>query len=139
LLGDSTQSAVLSSEVSKRAVENNALWQKDIYHYREDLIEAIKEGKDPQEIHDYYKSLSERQREELLADCGADCRLPMKNLLEGATDLADDLTGVINTWLSNLPESEQTKFYQLIESENQKTINALSEKQGLSEDLVEKG
>ncbi|MEG9498215.1 hypothetical protein V6W73_00385 [Mannheimia sp. HC-2023] len=35
----------------------------------------------------------------------------------------------MNSWVQGLPLEEQTQFYQLVESENQKTIQAIKDKQ----------
>lgn len=47
----------------------------------------------------------------------------------GAVGFADELSGAFNNWLSGLPADEQTKFYQLVEEENAKTIEALKAQQ----------
>ncbi|HDR1569953.1 TPA: hypothetical protein QB444_002010, partial [Pasteurella multocida] len=71
----------------------------------------------------------------LLESCDIDCRVTVPNELLAAIGFADDLSGVVNSWVRGLPLEEQTKFYQLVEAENIKTIQALKDKQG----SVEKG
>ncbi|HGO5857513.1 TPA: HNH endonuclease, partial [Mannheimia haemolytica] len=129
LIGDSTQSAAVGADIGKRAVENNYLSHSDVYAYQKALKKAIENGESVEEVHKHFKALSEKQRDELLADCDIDCRMTVPQTLLGAVNLADDLSGALNSWLQGLPFEEQGKFYQLVESENQKTIEALKEKQ----------
>ncbi|HHW7506535.1 TPA: VENN motif pre-toxin domain-containing protein [Mannheimia haemolytica] len=129
MIGDSTQSAAVGADIGKRAVENNYLSHRDVYAYQKALKKAIENGESVEEVHKHFKALSEKQRNELLADCDIDCRMTVPQTLLGAVNLADDLSGALNSWLQGLPFEEQGKFYQLVESENQKTIEALKEKQ----------
>ncbi|WP_429945559.1 HNH endonuclease [Bibersteinia trehalosi] len=127
--GGSTADTVFGAETAKRAVENNYLSHRDVYAYQKALKKAIENGESVEEVHKYFKALSEKQRNELLADCDIDCRVTVPQTLLGAVNLADDLSGALNSWLQGLPFEEQGKFYQLVESENQKTVQSLKEKQ----------
>lgn len=129
LVGDSTGSFVAGAEIGKRAVENNALSLKDVYQYQKSLKAAIQNGKSVGEVHQRFKELSEKQRAELLANCDIECRATVPNELLGAVGFADELSGILHSWLNGLPLDEQTKFYQLVEEENAKTIEALKAQQ----------
>ncbi|TCT12161.1 VENN motif-containing pre-toxin protein, partial [Bibersteinia trehalosi] len=135
--GGSTSDTVFGAETAKRAVENNYLSHRDVYAYQKALKKAIENGESVEEVHKHFKALSEKQRNELLADCDIDCRVTVPQTLLGAVNLADDLSGALNSWLQGLPFEEQGKFYQLVESENQKTIQALKEKQTSLEKGIE--
>lgn len=110
-------------------MENNYLSHRDVYTYQQALKKAIEKGESVEEVHKYFKALSEKQRAELLADCEMDCRVTVPQTLLGAVSLADDLSGALNSWVQGLPFEEQSKFYQLVEAENLKTIEAIKEKQ----------
>ncbi|QLB42325.1 VENN motif pre-toxin domain-containing protein [Mannheimia pernigra] len=127
--GDSTADFISGAEIGKRAVENNYLSHRDVYAYQRALKKAIEKGESVEEVHKYFKELSEKQRAELLADCEIDCRVTVPQTLLGAVSLADDLSGALNSWVQGLPFEEQGKFYQLVEAENLKTIEAIKEKQ----------
>ena len=129
LVGDSTGSFVAGAEIGKRAVENNALSLKDVYQYQKSLKAAIQNGKSVEEVHQRFKELSEKQRADLLANCDIECRATVPNELLGAVGFADELSGILHSWLNGLPLDEQTKFYQLVEEENAKTIEALKSQQ----------
>ncbi|MGV3058115.1 colicin E3/pyocin S6 family cytotoxin [[Pasteurella] aerogenes] len=129
LIGDSTGSFVVGAEIGKRAVENNALSLKDVYQYQKALKAAIQNGESVEEVHQRFKELSEKQRAELVANCDIECRATVPNELLGAVGFADELSGAFNNWLSGLPADEQTKFYQLVEEENAKTIEVLKAQQ----------
>ncbi|MFC0926873.1 HNH endonuclease [Pasteurella multocida] len=127
--------ASIGGEIGKVAVENNYLSLKDVSAYQRALKKAIQNGESVEEVHKYFKALSEKQRAVLLENCDIDCRVTVPNELLAAIGFADDLSGVVNSWVRGLPLEEQTKFYQLVEAENIKTIQALKDKQG----SVEKG
>ncbi|QSZ39924.1 large exoprotein involved in heme utilizationor adhesion [Actinobacillus pleuropneumoniae] len=129
LVGDSTVSGIAGAEIGKRAVENNALSLKDVYQYQKALKAAIQNGESVEEVHQRFKELSEKQRAELVANCDIECRATVPNELLGAVGFADELSGAFNNWLSGLPADEQTKFYQLVEEENAKTIEVLKAQQ----------
>ncbi|MFC1168112.1 VENN motif pre-toxin domain-containing protein, partial [Pasteurella multocida] len=127
--------ASIGGEIGKVAVENNYLSLKDVSAYQRALKKAIQNGESVEEVHKHFKALSEKQRAVLLENCDIDCRVTVPNELLAAIGFADDLSGVVNSWVRGLPLEEQTKFYQLVEAENIKTIQALKDKQG----SVEKG
>ncbi|WP_324682398.1 VENN motif pre-toxin domain-containing protein [Bibersteinia trehalosi] len=127
--GGTTADTVFGAETAKRAVENNYLSHRDVYAYQKALKKAIENGESVEEVHKHFKALSEKQRNELLADCDIDCRVTVPQTF--------DLSGALNSWLQGLPFEEQGKFYQLVESENQKTIQALKEKQTSLEKGIE--
>ncbi|MDU8925660.1 VENN motif pre-toxin domain-containing protein, partial [Pasteurellaceae bacterium LIM206] len=58
LLGDSTQSAVLSSEVSKRAVENNYLKENEALAFERELKTCKEKGEDCSPIYKKYIEIS---------------------------------------------------------------------------------
>ncbi|MEE6040078.1 colicin E3/pyocin S6 family cytotoxin, partial [Avibacterium paragallinarum] len=133
--------ASLGGEIGKRAVENNYLSPKDVQAFYKDLEQAIKEGKNVDEVYDYYSKLSQQQRDELLAECDATCRLTVKNAINSSTELAytkaDLLSGWL--WLSGLSSEERSRFLMLVENENNQTISALNEQQTLFEKGLELG
>lgn len=129
--------ASLGGEIGKSAVENNYLSLKDVSAYQGALKKAIQNGESVEEVHKYFKALSEKQRAMLLENCDIDCRVTVPNELLAAIGFADDLSGVVNSWVRGLPLEEQTQFYQLVEAENIKTIQALKAKQGSVEKGVE--
>ncbi|MFC1061398.1 VENN motif pre-toxin domain-containing protein, partial [Pasteurella multocida] len=129
--------ASIGGEIGKIAVENNYLSLKDISAYQRALKKAIQNGESVEEVHEYFKALSEKQRAALVANCNIDCRVTVPNELLAAIGFADGLSGLLNSWVMGLPLDEQTKFYQLVEAENIKTIQALKDKQGSVEKGVE--
>lgn len=131
--------AALGGEIGKRAVENNYLSPKDVQAFYKDLEQAIKEGKNVDEVYDYYSKLSQRQREELLANCDEVCRLTVKNVINSGTELAGTKTGLLSGWLSGLSSEERSRFLMLVENENNQTISALNEQQTLFEKGLELG
>ncbi|QTM00726.1 hypothetical protein GM698_03430 [Mannheimia sp. ZY171111] len=135
--GGTTADTVFGAGTAKRAVENNYLSHRDVYAYQQALKKAIEKGESVEEVHKYFKALSEKQRAELLADCEMVCRVTVPQTLLEAVSLADDLSGALNSWVQGLPFEEQSKFYQLVESENQKTIQAIKEKQTGVEKSIE--
>ncbi|MCL7818325.1 VENN motif pre-toxin domain-containing protein [Pasteurella multocida] len=129
--------ASIGGEIGKVAVENNYLPLKDVSAYQRALKKAIQNGESVEEVHKHFKALSEKQRAMLLETCDIDCRVTVPNELLAAIGFADDLSGVVNSWVRGLPLEEQTQFYQLVEAENIKTIQALKAKQGSVEKGVE--
>ncbi|MDY4594378.1 MAG: hypothetical protein SO424_04870 [[Pasteurella] aerogenes] len=113
------------------------MYLKDVYQYQKALKAAIQNGETVEEVHQKFKVLSEKQRAELLANCDVVCRTAVPQELLGAIGFADDLSGALHSWLNRLPFDEQTKFYQLVESENAKTIEALKAKQNGLEKGIE--
>ncbi|MGY4679539.1 VENN motif pre-toxin domain-containing protein, partial [Ursidibacter arcticus] len=139
LVGDSTQAVASGADIAKRAVENNALTPGDVYRAVKDIKQAIKEGKSVDEVYEKYQKLSQKQRAELLADCGIDCRIPMEMLLNHATEMAENYSGFFGGWLVGLPASERERFRALVESENAITNQALDERKGMFEKGIEFG
>ncbi|WP_334054793.1 VENN motif pre-toxin domain-containing protein, partial [Pasteurella multocida] len=133
----SLTNASIGGEIGKVAVENNYLSLKDVSGYQRALKKAIQNGESVEEVHKHFKALSEKQRAMLLETCDIDCRVTVPNELLAAIGFADDLSGVVNSWVRGLPLEEQTQFYQLVEAENIKTIQALKAKQGSVEKGVE--
>ncbi|MFC1141454.1 HNH endonuclease, partial [Pasteurella multocida] len=133
----SLTNASIGGEIGKVAVENNYLSLKDVSAYQRALKKAIQNGESVEEVHKYFKALSEKQRAMLLETCDIDCRVTVPNELLAAIGFADDLSGLVNSWVRGLPLEEQTKFYQLVEAENIKMIQALKAKQGSVEKGVE--
>ncbi|HIF5499901.1 TPA: hemagglutinin repeat-containing protein [Pasteurella multocida] len=133
----SLTNASIGGEIGKIAVENNYLSLKDVSAYQRALKKAIQNGESVEEVHKYFKALSEKQRAMLLETCDIDCRVTVPNELLAAIGFADDLSGLVNSWVRGLPLEEQTKFYQLVEAENIKMIQALKAKQGSVEKGVE--
>lgn len=135
------QNAQVGMQLAKNAVENNALGLKDIALYERSLMRAMANGESTEKIHREFKALSEKQRAKLLADCDLDCRIPVINELGAATNRADELTGglegVLKDWFGKLSGEEQTRFYRIVEEENQKTIEALKAKQNSFENAVD--
>ncbi|WP_334254711.1 VENN motif pre-toxin domain-containing protein [Mannheimia indoligenes] len=66
IAGDSTTDFISGAEIGKRAVENNYLSHRDVYAYQQALKKAIEKGESVEEVHKYFKALSEKQRAELL-------------------------------------------------------------------------
>ncbi|SUB34297.1 Possible hemagglutinin (DUF638) [[Pasteurella] mairii] len=137
IANDGMASVAMGSEIGKRAVENNLLSLKDVHQYQKALKAAIQNGESIEEVHQKFKALSEKQRTELLANCDVTCRTAVPQELLGAIGFADELSGVLHSWLNDLPFDEQTKFYQLVESENAKTIEALKAQQSGLEKGIE--
>ncbi|QEH25385.1 hypothetical protein FWK61_06230 [Histophilus somni] len=123
------QNAALGGEIGESAVEFNALSLKDVYQYQKALKAAIQNGESVDEVHKKFRELSEKQRAELFANCEIECRVTVPNELLKAVGLADELSGALNSWIQGLPFEEQTKFYQLVEEENAKTIEVLKAQQ----------
>nr|WP_302476576.1 colicin E3/pyocin S6 family cytotoxin [Avibacterium paragallinarum] len=137
--GGSFLSGVAGAETAKRAVENNYLSPKDVQAFYKDLERAIKEGKNVGEVYDYYSKLSQQQRDELLAECDATCRLTVKNAINSGTELAYTKADLLSGWLSGLSSEERSRFLTLVENENNQTISALNEQQTLFEKGLELG
>ncbi|WP_210726426.1 colicin E3/pyocin S6 family cytotoxin [Histophilus somni] len=127
------QNAALGGEIGKSAVEFNALSLKDVYQYQKALKAAIQNGESVDEVHKKFRELSEKQRAELFANCEIECRVTVPNELLKAVGLADELSGALNSWIQGLPFEEQSKFYQLVEEENTKTIEVLKAQQSALE------
>ncbi|MGX2975598.1 VENN motif pre-toxin domain-containing protein, partial [Ursidibacter arcticus] len=125
--------------IAENAVGNNALTPGDVYRAVKDIKQAIKEGKSVDEVYEKYQKLSQKQRAELLADCGIDCRIPMEMLLNRATEMAENYSGFFGGWLVGLPVSERERFRALVESENAITNQALDERKGMFEKGIEFG
>ncbi|MGX3022263.1 HNH endonuclease, partial [Ursidibacter sp. B-7004-1] len=125
--------------IAENAVGNNALAPGDVYRAVKDIKQAIKEGKSVDEVYEKYQKLSQKQRAELLADCGIDCRIPTEILLNRATEMAEDYSGFFMGWLVGLPASERERFRALVESENAITNQALDERKGMFEKGIEFG
>ncbi|QQF79413.1 VENN motif pre-toxin domain-containing protein [Histophilus somni] len=123
------QNAALGGEIGESAVEFNALSLKDVYQYQKALKAAIQNGESVDEVHKKFRELSEKQRAELFANCEIECRVTVPNELLKAVGLADELSGALNSWIQGLPFEEQSKFYQLVEEENTKTIEVLKAQQ----------
>ncbi|QQF84831.1 VENN motif pre-toxin domain-containing protein [Histophilus somni] len=128
------QNAALGGEIGESAVEFNALSLKDVYQYQKALKAAIQNGESVDEVHKKFRELSEKQRAELFANCEIECRVTVPNELLKAVGLADELSGALNSWIQGLPFEEQSKFYQLVEEENTKTIEVLKAQQSALEE-----
>ncbi|UXN35324.1 hemagglutinin repeat-containing protein [Avibacterium paragallinarum] len=137
--GGSFLSGVAGAETAKRAVENNYLSPKDVQAFYKDLEKAIKEGKNVDEVYDYYSKLSQQQRDEVLANCDAVCRLTVKNAINSGTELAYTKADLLSGWLSGLSSEERSRFLTLVENENNQTIAELRERQTLTEKTLELG
>ncbi|MFQ1050100.1 hypothetical protein ACIRXL_08535 [Avibacterium paragallinarum] len=120
-------------------MENNYLSPKDVQAFYKDLERAIKEGKNVDEVYDYYSKLSQQQRDELLAECDATCRLTVKNAINSGTELAYTKADLLSGWLSGLSSEERSRFLMLVENENNQTISELRERQTLTEKALELG
>ncbi|MBF0826360.1 HNH endonuclease, partial [Muribacter muris] len=134
--GETAASAMASA---KSAVENNYLSAKNVQNLFNDIQKAIKEGKSVDEVYDVYKQLSETQRQELLADCDALCRLTVKTVINQATEVAELKSGMISGWLSGLSSQERSRFLELVETENAQTVSEINARQGTFEKTLELG
>ena len=119
--GGSFLAATSGAETAKRAVENNALTQGDIHSAYQRLLN----GEDIEVVLRDLEHLSQKERDQLLADCDAACRQVVPSLLMAANDFSEEQAIAIGSILSKIPADQRSRVDMLVQSENSKTLEAI--------------
>ena len=119
--GGNFLAATSGAETAKRAVENNALAQGDIYSAYQRLLN----GEDIEVVLRDLEHLSKKERAKLLADCDAACRQVVPSLLMAANDFSEEQAIAIGSILSKIPAEQRSRVDMLVQSENSKTLEAI--------------
>ncbi|MGO2303321.1 MAG: two-partner secretion domain-containing protein [Providencia sp.] len=126
LVGGDTSSAANAAEAGKTTVENNHLSNKDVLDLRSELIKATEAGADKEQIFDQFRQLSQKKRDEAVADAKAgkitDSIESWGELLAGV-DQADSLKWA--SWVDSLSADDRKALVNLIKNENEITAAAI--------------
>ncbi len=118
--GGSFLAASSGAETAKRAVENNALAQGDIYSAYQRLLN----GEDIEVVLRDLEHSSQKKRA-VLADCDTACRQVVPSLLMAANDFSEEQAIAIGSILSKIPADQRSRVDMLVQSENSKTLEAI--------------
>ncbi|WP_208605828.1 scabin-related ADP-ribosyltransferase, partial [Rodentibacter genomosp. 1] len=123
--GGSFLTATAGAETAKRAVENNYLYNGEVDSLVKELAKAEKEGKDTKPIFEKYAKLSERNRREMLEECGNNpvCYLPHMQLMNTGDEAAyENVSGLrLTSYFNGLSDELKAKMSDFVEQENAKT------------------
>ena len=122
--GNSTKiltTANQGGEIGKRAVENNALEHIDI----KSAYQRLLDGEDIAVVLKDLKNTGQKKRAELLADCDIVCREIVPGLLVAANDFSEEQAIALGSILSKIPAEQRSRVDMLVQSENNKTIEAI--------------
>ena len=122
--GNSTKiltTANQGGEIGKRAVENNALEHIDI----KSAYQRLLDGEDIAVVLKDLKNTGQKKRAELLADCDIVCREIVPSLLAAANDFSEEQAIALGSILSKIPAEQRSRVDMLVQSENNKTIEAI--------------
>ena len=118
--GGNFLAATSGAGTAKRAVENNALAQGDIYSAYQRLLN----GEDIEVVLRDLEHSSQKKRA-MLADCDAACRQVVSSLLMAANDFSEEQAIAIGSILSKIPPEQRSRVDMLVQSENSKTLEAI--------------
>ena len=118
--GGNFLAATSGAGTAKRAVENNALAQGDIYSAYQRLLN----GEDIEVVLRDLEHSSQKKRA-MLADCDAACRQVVSSLLMAANDFSEEQAIAIGSILSKIPADQRSRVDMLVQSENSKTLEAI--------------
>ncbi len=123
--GNSTTATLEGVATAKRAVENNYLYNGEVDSLVKELAKAEKEGKDTKPIFEKYAKLSERNRREMLEECGNNpvCYLPHIQMMNKGDEAAyENFSGLrLTSYFNGLSDELKAKMSDFVEQENAKT------------------
>ncbi|VEH67551.1 Uncharacterised protein [Rodentibacter pneumotropicus] len=123
--GGSLLTATAGADTAKRAVENNYLYNVEVDNLIKELAQAEKEGKDTKPIFEKYAKLSEKNRQELLQECGNNpvCYMPHIQMMKTGDEAVYENFSYLRlgSYFNDVSRATQAKMSDFVEAENAKT------------------
>lgn len=126
LISDNSAGVANAAQAGKVVVENNYLTNKDVLDMRQALIEASKTGSDKEIIYAKYREISERRRQEAIAE-GKEGKIPETIASWESTktgiDQADALKWI--AWLDSLSAEDRRQLVNFVKNENEQSAQSI--------------
>ena len=126
LISDNSAGVANAAQAGKVVVENNYLTNKDVLDMRQALIEASKTGSDKEIIYAKYREISERRRQEAIAD-GKEGKIPETIAAWESTKTGIDQVDALKwiAWLDSLSAEDRRQLVNFVKNENEQSAQSI--------------
>ncbi|NBL76367.1 hypothetical protein GWI67_01995, partial [Proteus sp. G2672] len=126
LISDNSAGVANAAQAGKVVVENNYLTNKDVLDMRQALIEASKTGSDKEIIYAKYREISERRRQEAIAE-GKEGKIPETIAAWESTKIGIDQADALKwiAWLDSLSVEDRRQLVNFVKNENEQSAQSI--------------